>query len=141
MILPDKVIRTAIDRGTIGVDPAPDDVQIQPASLDVRLDEAVTLRPMTPEMPLTRERVELPNDVAALMTGRSSVARKKVIVHKTAGWIDPGFRGQIMLEMLNLGDEVVDFDEGARVAQLIFMSLTGESDGYKGQYQNQGADP
>jgi dCTP deaminase len=153
MILCDHSIETLIDNNTIGVEPKPDAEQIQPASLDVRVgekyydalvdqyvetaDDEIRLHPHHPYLGTTVERIELPNDIAAQLTGRSSVGRKGVIIHKTAGWIDPGFRGKITLEMMNFGNETVTFDVGERVGQLVFFKLDGESRGYDGQYQDQ----
>lgn len=50
----------------------------------------------------THEYVEIPDWLAAKIEGRSSIGRKGLLVHFTAGWIDPGFRGTITLEMANL---------------------------------------
>jgi dCTP deaminase len=85
----------------------------------------------------TEESVRLPNDVAAQLAGRSSIGRLGVIVHKTAGWVDPGFQGSITLELMNLGDEPVHLEAGERVAQLVFFKLDERSSGYDGNYQNQ----
>lgn len=151
MILSDRSIEKAIDRDEIGIDPTPSSEQIQPASLDVRLgrelyhfdgDKRVTspqhrLQPGERYLGHTNSTIELPDDIAAQLAGRSSVGRQGVIVHKTAGWIDPGFKGQITLELMNLGNEPVDFHAGERVAQLVFFRLDHPSEGYSGSYQNQ----
>lgn len=138
MILNDGSIASAIDSGKIVIEPEITGNQIQPASLDVRLDRDVVLEPGEPQQPLTKDYIELPNDIAAMLTGRSSIARNNVIVHKTAGFIDPGFRGQILLEMLNFGKKPASYNEGDRVAQLIFFPLICRSRGYDGKYQDQG---
>lgn len=152
MILSDRDILQALDRGRIGVDPAPDGDQFQPASLDVRLGETLynvdsdltvegfddhVLQPDTRYLAHTRETVSLPNDIAAQLTGRSTIGRLGIIVHKTAGWIDPQFEGEITLEMYNLGDEPVRLEVGKRVGQLVFFELKNPSSGYEGQYQGQ----
>jgi dCTP deaminase len=151
MILSDHSIREALDSGKISIDPFPNGTQIQPASLDVRLgDEIVAvesgrsltshethLAPNRRYLAHTRERIELPNDVAAQLAGRSTVGRKGVIVHKTAGWIDPGFTGTVTLEMMNLGQSPVKLERGERIAQLVFFRLDNPSTGYDGKYQNQ----
>lgn len=151
MILSDASIERAIHENEIGVDPLPQGKQIQPASLDVRLGREVfhfgkegsvratqhRLQPGERYLAHTKEEITLPNHIAAQLAGRSSVGRQGVIVHKTAGWIDPGFQGEITLEMMNLGDEPVDFQAGERVAQLVFFKLDYPSKGYDGSYQNQ----
>ena len=151
MILCDNSIVNKIESEEIYVDPLPTPKQIQPASLDVRLGRKVydpkidrvvdhhehILLPGKRYLGTTQEVVELPNDIAAQLAGRSSVGRQGVIVHKTAGWIDPGFRGEITLELMNLGDEPVELGAGDRVAQLVFFPLNASSEGYDGSYQLQ----
>jgi dCTP deaminase len=51
----------------------------------------------------TLERVEVPTDLVARLEGRSSVGRLGIVIHSTAGYIDPGFQGTITLEISNLG--------------------------------------
>lgn len=138
MLLHDTAIAHALDTDRITITPEPTAEQIQPASFDVRIGDTLTLRPGEPRQPYTLDCIGLPNDVGALLTGRSSVARDHVIVHKTAGWIDPGFEGNITLEMYNFGDDPVEFERGDRVAQLLFMQTQAPSKGYTGQYMHQG---
>lgn len=153
MILSDKSIRQAIVDDVIGVDPSVNEKQIQPASLDVRLGnkfasfdgedtvhferDKIRLTPGKRYLGTTKETIDLPNDIAAQLAGRSTIGRKGVIVHKTAGWVDPSFSGTITLELMNLGREPVTIEEGERVAQLVFFELDSPSSGYDGHYQNQ----
>jgi dCTP deaminase len=71
----------------------------------------------------TYERVEIPNDLIAHVQGRSSLGRLAVVVHATAGVVDPGYRGQITLELSNLGTAPVALTPGMRISQLIFTEL------------------
>lgn len=152
MILSDKTIEELIENGRIDIEPDITDEQIQPASLDVRLGEECfetvnsrmrhstgehAFQPSVPYLCETLERISLPNDIAAQLTGRSSVGRQGVIVHKTAGWIDPGFDGTITLEIMNFSTQTVSFEYGERIAQLVFFKLDKPSRGYDGQYQHQ----
>ena len=50
----------------------------------------------------TLERVELPDDIVARIEGKSSIGRLGLIVHATAGFVDPGFKGSLTLEITNL---------------------------------------
>lgn len=91
----------------------------------------------------TIERVEIPNDLLARVQGRSSIGRLAVTVHSTAGIIDPGYRGQITLELTNEGDVPVVLREGMRIGQLTFQELKtpaerpyGDERGSKYQGQN-----
>lgn len=152
MILSGKSISEHLANSSgIDVTPEPDDEQIQPASLDVRLgrekynfekDQRIKgpqhrFQPGKRYLCHTQESVSLPNRIAAQLAGRSSIGRQGIIVHKTAGWIDPGFEGEITLEMMNLGNEPVDLRVGDRIAQLVFFKLDKPSEGYSGSYQNQ----
>jgi dCTP deaminase len=75
----------------------------------------------------TKERVEIPPDLVATVEGRSSFGRLAVVVHATAGFIDPGFNGQITLELSNLGAAPVALSPGMRVSQLVFTELKSPS--------------
>jgi dCTP deaminase len=91
----------------------------------------------------TRERVAIPAGLVAQVAGKSSLARLFMIVHTTAGWIDPGFDGTITLEFVNHGPQLLEITDGAKVAQLVVMRLTSAalrpygSDGLGSRYQHQ----
>lgn len=151
MILSDRSIAEMVEEHKLVESPVVETEQIQPASLDVRIGEElydpiedtvvtrdpVVIKPDIPYIGHTLDYVNLPDNIGALLTGRSSVGRQGVIIHKTAGWIDPGFQGQITLEIFNFGDKTVSFDIGERVGQLVFFILDKPSHGYDGQYQHQ----
>lgn len=69
----------------------------------------------------TMEYVNIPIDLVARIEGKSSLARKGIMVH-TAGFIDPGFEGQLTLEIVNHGPRFL-LREGMRIAQLAFQML------------------
>jgi dCTP deaminase len=91
----------------------------------------------------TYETVEIPDDLVARVEGRSSLGRLAVVVHATAGFVDPGYRGQITLELSNLGTAPVALrPEEMRISQLVLTELSspaeepyGEERGSK--YQDQ----
>jgi len=76
----------------------------------------------------TKERVEMPVDLVANVEGRSSLGRLAVVVHATAGFVDPGYRGQVTLELSNLGTAPVALTPGMRVSQLVFTELTSPAE-------------
>ncbi|QLG60451.1 dCTP deaminase [Halorarum salinum] len=76
----------------------------------------------------TKERVEIPDDLVAHVEGRSSLGRLAIVVHATAGLCDPGYRGQITLELSNLGNAPVALSPGMRVSQLTFTELRSPAD-------------
>jgi len=71
----------------------------------------------------TQEYVELPDDVVARIEGKSSLGRLGLIVHATAGFVDPGFRGTLTLEITNLTRVPIKLYAGLPIAQLSFMAL------------------
>jgi len=71
----------------------------------------------------TLEWVELPDDVVARIEGKSSLGRLGLIVHATAGFCDPGWRGTLTLELNNLTRVPIKLYPGLLIAQLSFMTL------------------
>jgi dCTP deaminase len=71
----------------------------------------------------TAEWVELPDDVVARIEGKSSLGRLGLIVHATAGFIDPGWQGTLTLELNNLTRVPIKLYPGLLIAQLSFMAL------------------
>ncbi len=71
----------------------------------------------------TLEHVELPDDIVARIEGKSSVGRLGLIVHATAGFCDPGWRGTLTLELNNLTRVPIKLYSGLAIAQLSFMTL------------------
>ncbi len=69
---------------------------------------------------VTREFVELPDDIAGRIDGRSSLGRLGIIVHSTAGHVDPGFAGKLTLEISNIGKLPVALYPGMKFCSLIF---------------------
>lgn len=115
------------------------DSQIQPASLDVRLGpefvdhvsgqrvtvldgEKFYLEPGACVLASLVERFVLPADIAARVEGKSSWARRFLTVH-SAGFIDPGFRGDITMELKNDGGMVLELRPGDVIAQISFHRL------------------
>lgn len=89
-----------------------------------------------------KEYIELPNDLSAFVEGRSSIGRIGLFI-QNAGWIDPGFSGEITLELYNAGPKAIILETGQRIAQLIFAETTTPvGTPYNGKYNGQrGATP
>jgi dCTP deaminase len=71
----------------------------------------------------TLETVAIPDDVVARIEGKSSLGRLGLIVHATAGFVDPGFTGSLTLEITNLTRVPIKLYAGLPIAQLSFMAL------------------
>ncbi len=75
----------------------------------------------------TREYVKVPSNLMARLDGRSSLGRLGIIVHSTAGSVDPGFEGRLTLEITNIARVPVQLWPGMRICRLTFETLTSES--------------
>jgi dCTP deaminase len=125
------------------------DVKDQPSISDanyaqtIPLGAPVQIEPGEFLLAVTHERVELPDDIVGRVEGRSSVGRLGLAVHVTAGYIDPGFKGQITLEFANLNRYAIRLYVGMRIAQIVFERTTTPalrpygSKGLGSKYQNQ----
>lgn len=91
-------------------------------------EEGVVVHPGEFILGSTLETVDVPNDLVARVEGRSSYGRLGIIVHATAGYIDPGFKGDITLEIQNLGNAPVKLYPEDRVCQLVFETMTSEAE-------------
>jgi len=88
----------------------------------------------------TYEYVGIGDEVVARVEGKSSLARLGMAVHVTGGFIDPGFDGQITLEIVNLFPRALRIYPGMRIAQIAFQSVQDQVErSYRelGSYQNQ----
>lgn len=92
----------------------------------VKQDENIILQPGDFILASTKEHVEIPPHLVASVEGRSSLGRLAVIVHATAGWIDPGWKGQITLELSCLGPVPTALTPNMRIAQLVVEELKTE---------------
>jgi dCTP deaminase len=94
----------------------------------VEEDDEFILHPGDFVLGTTVERVAVPDDLIARVEGRSSLGRLAVVIHATAGIVDPGYRGQVTLELSNLGTAPVALTPGMRISQVIFTELKNAAD-------------
>jgi dCTP deaminase len=86
-------------------------------------DEAFVIHPGEFCLGRTLEWVELPGDIVARIEGKSSLGRLGLIVHATAGFCDPGWKGTLTLELNNLTRVPIMLYPRLLIAQLSFMAL------------------
>ena len=83
------------------------------------------------------EYFELPDDLTAFVEGRSSLGRMGLFI-QNAGWVDPGFKGEITLELYNANRCAIELKAGRRVGQLVFARMDEKAlHPYQGKYQGQ----
>jgi deoxycytidine triphosphate deaminase len=81
----------------------------------------------------TLEKVNMPSDVAARILPRSSLFRCGCSL--ITALVDPGYRGVLIMGLKNLSDFEFVVERGARVAQIVFERVEGETRSYDGRYQ------
>lgn len=85
----------------------------------------------------THERLAMPNDLVARVEGKSSLGRLGLLVHSTAGFIDPGFDGQITLELACVNSIGIKLYPGMPIGQLSFERTRTVQHAYSGKYVGQ----
>lgn len=91
-------------------------------------EQSFVLHPNQFILAMVLEELELPDDIAARIDGRSSLGRLGIVIHSTAGHIDAGFKGKITLEMQNIGMLPVLLYPKMRICQLVFQQLSSPAE-------------
>lgn len=163
MILSDITISKMLEEGTLQIFPL-ESGQIQPASVDIRLGDTFSVVKDSPSgiltleneieyqtikadsylllpgqfvLATTKEFFVLPDNLTAFVEGRSSLGRMGLFI-QNAGWVDPGFQGEITLELYNANRFAIELKAGRRVGQLVFAKMDRAAQNpYNGKYQGQ----
>lgn len=154
MVLSDRTIERLIGEGRIEIDPydpsllQPSSVDVRVdryfrvfrnnlyPHIDVKVeqenltelveieDEPFILHPGEFVLGSTLERVKLPDDLVARLEGKSSLGRLGLLIHSTAGFIDPGWDGHVTLELSNVANLPITIYYGMKIGQISFVQLT-----------------
>jgi dCTP deaminase len=154
MVLSDRTIRRLLDEGRIGIDPYEEellqpssvDVRIDRyfrvfhnaryPFIDVKqpMDDLTELVEIDSEpfilhpgefvLGSTLERIRLPDDLVARLEGKSSLGRLGLLIHSTAGFIDPGWDGHVTLELSNVANLPITIYHEMPIGQLSFVQLS-----------------
>ncbi|MBT2571511.1 dCTP deaminase [Planococcus sp. ISL-110] len=162
MILSNQSIKKKMQDHELEITPITD-AQYQPASVDLRLgnhflsldessvthlslEKAATYKEVFTERILippygfilgtTLEWIKLPKNVTAFVEGRSSIGRLGLFI-QNAGWVDPGFEGNITLELYNANQVPIELIAGRRICQIVLAELDQEGPAYSGKYVGQ----
>ena len=76
----------------------------------------------------TLENIELPDDLVARLEGKSSLGRIGLVMHSTAGFVDPGWKGHLTLELSNLARLPITLYKGMKIGQISYLKLTTPAD-------------
>ena len=104
------------------------DVRVEPPDLTELLtvedDEPFILHPGEFVLGQTLEWVELPDDLVARLEGRSTLGRLGLLIHSTAGYVDPGWKGNLTLELSNVANLPIALYSGMRIGQISFFRMS-----------------
>lgn len=92
--------------------------------VEISAGDALYIHPGEFVLAATLEYIHVPYDLGCRLEGRSSWGRLGLLVHATAGFVDPGFSGNVTFELFNAGRLPIELKPGYRMAQLCFMSLS-----------------
>jgi dCTP deaminase len=154
VVLADRTIQRLIDEGRIEIEPydpsllQPSSVDVRvdrlfrvfrnnrASFIDVKKEQDLTelveidetepfiLHPGEFVLGSTLERVRLPDDLVARLEGKSSLGRLGLLIHSTAGFVDPGFDGHVTLELSNVANLPITLYYGMKIGQVSFMQLS-----------------
>jgi dCTP deaminase len=151
MMLSDRTIKNLVADGRLVIEPF-EERHLQPASVDLVLGSALrvcngtdVIDPAVPDeagtalieiepagyclppgelvLGSTIERVGLPDWIVGRVEGKSSLGRLGLMIHVTAGFIDPGFTGQVTLQLFNVSARPILLRPGMKIAQMSFLHL------------------
>lgn len=166
MILTHDAIIGELKNGRIAVEPMDSEDQVREASIDLRLGntfrvfaehkgpvdvteetdyttitkeiikDTLLLYPGETVLGVTVEKITLPHDIAAWIEGRSRFARLGLLIHISAGLIQPGISNHQVLEITNLSPNILAIHAGERICQLVFQECKGNAV-YQGKFREQ----
>ncbi|HET9691949.1 MAG TPA: dCTP deaminase [Acidimicrobiales bacterium] len=87
-------------------------------------DDTFVLHPGEFVLGSTAERVRLPDDLVARLEGKSSLGRLGLLIHSTAGFVDPGWDGYLTLELSNVANLPITLYPGMKIGQISFLQMT-----------------
>ncbi len=108
---------------------------LRPMEYDVEEGGTLCIPPQGFRLAVTEEWLQLSKELAGFVEGRSSVGRSGLFIHN-AGWVDPGFRGTITLELFNASPWPMYLTPGTRICQIVLVPCAGAIP-YVGKYQGQ----
>ena len=96
--------------------------------IEVTDEEPFMLHPGEFVLGATLESVKLGDDIVARLEGKSSLGRLGLLIHSTAGFVDPGFAGSITLELSNVSTLPIAIFPGMKIGQISFYQMTTAAD-------------
>jgi dCTP deaminase len=165
-VLTHDEIKKEIESGNIKFSPQISDDQISTASVDLHLSnefqifkngnniidvkestdynnltemvvaETLMVKPHETVLGITREKITLPNNICAWLEGRSRFARLGLLIHISAGFIQPGVSNRQVLEITNLSTNSLMLHADEKLCQMVFQRCEGNAK-YNGKFVSQ----
>ncbi len=164
--LPSQDIDALVKKGELLIRPYDPTINLQSASYDLRLDsrflvprddgdvidilakeeyetvdtkgEPFLLRPNDFIIGSSVEYLRIPRYLAGILFARSSIGRRGIEIHPSAGWFDPCFEGRVVFEISSMRRKTILLRPGARIGQMAFVHLTRNTNKpYEGKYKGQ----
>ena len=96
--------------------------------VEVEDSDALILHPGEFVLGSTSEIIGIPNDLVGRLEGKSSLGRLGLLIHSTAGFVDPGFHGHVTLELSNVANLPITLYPGMKIGQISFLRMTTPAD-------------
>lgn len=96
--------------------------------VEIEGDQPFILHPGEFALAVTYERVRLPGDIVGRLEGKSSLGRLGLLIHSTAGYVDPGWDGALTLELSNVANLPITLYHRMKVSQISFLRLSEPSE-------------
>lgn len=91
------------------------------------IKKSITLKPGDFILGITKERIKLPNNICAFLSGRTKFARLGLAVHVTANFINPDTNNKQVFEIKNLSNQPIKLFPGTKICQIIFQKTKGKA--------------
>lgn len=115
-----RVFKTSVHRF---IDPERPENDLTEAVV-VEQGEEFILHPGQFALGTTAETISLPVDILGKLEGKSTLGRLGLMIHSTAGYVDPGWTGELTLELSNVSNLPILLRPGMRIGQLSFETMT-----------------
>jgi dCTP deaminase len=113
---------------TAGVIDVKEDMRHLTEPVEIAADGVFMLHPGEFVLGSTLERITVADDLVARIEGKSSLGRLGLLIHSTAGFVDPGWDGHITLELANVASLPITLYPGMKIGQLSFMTMTSPAE-------------
>ncbi len=113
-----------------------DHITLEDLTERIEIKDTFTLMPGETVLGITHERIKLPANICGWLEGRSRFARMGLVIHMTAGFVQPGVNNRQVLEIGNLAPFPLVLKPGVRICQMILERTEGKAS-YQGRFMDQ----